>query len=456
MPKHVVILGAGISGLSLAWFLKKKSNAFRITILESSSRAGGRIQTLDKDGFLFELGPHSCRSGGAGIETLQLIEQLGLQQSVIIPAKAARQRYLYSGQMLVRVPSNPAALFFSSLSKGLLKELWREWQIPKGDEEDESIESFILRRLGKTCADRFFDPLVSGIFAGDISQLSVQSCFPLLHQWEQNHGSLLKGMLFQKKRRRAHLSPFIQHLVKNSFFSFKNGMETIIKELVNHLEEELKYESKTVQLLPRTQGIDVRLQNGAIIEADAVVSTLPAFVLADLMIEQAAPVSKRLQNIHSASVAVVCLGYHRNVLKHHGFGYLIPSKEQEKILGVVWDSCVFPQHNRYLNDTRLSVMLGGSRMADFKTKSMDDFNTLALNAVAKHLGIHAVPDMIHTHQIHQAIPQYRQGHQKLITDIKQEIAKHYPSLTILGISFEGISINDCISNANKLASSLNI
>src|SRR5205085_1978222 len=139
----------------------------QLTIIEKSERPGGWIETIQKEDFLFEQGPRSCRTKGAGQETLALIEALGLEDQVILPHANAKNRYVYTGQCLQRLPRTLWEIPFNSLTKGWLKALWQDWRMPKRQTEEESINAFFSRRIGKNWTETLIDPFVSGIYAGD-------------------------------------------------------------------------------------------------------------------------------------------------------------------------------------------------------------------------------------------------------------------------------------------------
>lgn len=452
-PKKIVILGAGISGLATAWFLKQfLDDAVQITILEKSCRAGGWIESLRLQEFLFEQGPRSCRTKGNGRETLQLVEELGLQGQIIAAHPSARSRFVYHQKHLHALPRNPLLLPFNPLMKGWLKACWRDWTSPKSAEGDESLQTFFSRRLGGDWCDRLVDPFVSGIYAGDSRKLSIQSCFPLLWQWEQEQGSLLKGA-WRHPKRPASESTFISEWEKEPIFSFKQGMEGLTDELAKQLEGIIRFscEPKTIRLTP--EGAHISLTTGEQIEADHLISAIPALSLAPLLLSCHSTLSERLKTIPYATLMVVNLGYRKKVLKSEGFGYLIPSQEKESILGCVWDSCVFPQQNACEDETRLTVMIGGTRYPEVETYSEKQGREIALEAMQDHLGIEAEPDVAYVRLARKAIPQYEVGHQQLLSSLRHQLAS-LPCLTLTGNSFDGVSINDRVAQARLLAEDL--
>ncbi|MFQ5728773.1 MAG: protoporphyrinogen oxidase [Waddliaceae bacterium] len=455
--KRFIILGAGISGLSLAWFLKQRfSNNVSIAILEKDECPGGWVKTTKQDGFLFEEGPRSCRSKGAGGETLRLIEQLGLQDQVILAGRAARYRYLWMDKKLCQLPTGLLSLFTSPFLKDIVTALVRDLTAGPSQQEDESIYNFVARRFNSNIAEKLLDPLTKGIYAGDIHQLSIKSCFPILHQWEQAHGSVLKGAFKKKKKNSGPFSPFVQEFQKSSLFSLKSGMEALIRELAGRLEDNLLLSSEVASCRFLPKGVEVDLVDGTTLEADHVFSTIPACGLSPLFAPIHQELSELLVSVPSVSTTVVNLGYHKTVLEKQGFGYLVPSKEKEDILGVVWNSSIFPQQNRNPEETRLTVMMGSAHMPNFDTLHEQEFATIALEALSRHLNIDTQPDTISVKIAKSAIPQYLVGHAEKVAAMERTISMAFPCLTLSGNSFYGVSVNDCIVRSKQIVESANL
>lgn len=451
MPRHIVILGAGISGLSCAWFLKKKwGSEVSLTILERSACVGGWIQTVEQDGFLFEQGPHSCRPQGQGMHTLQLIEELGLQKHVIPGDPSARMRYLYTQQKLHRLPSHLFSFLLSPFAKEILSALWHDWRTPKQERADETIYDFIARRLSPKLADQFVDPLVSGIYAGDIRKLSIKACFPLLYELEQEHGSLIKGLL-KRKKTSVSTNLFSRSLQKLPVFSFKKGMSTLIHALESQLEGSIRLNCAPQALHVQREGVTLVLPNQEIMHADHLIVAVPARALGGLLESYDSDLARQLCSIPHASVMVVNLGYSLPVLKQKGFGYLIPSHENEPVLGCIWHSSVFPQQNRDPKETRLTVMLGGTHHPEIESLTEQEGLSLALESVNKQLNISIFPDAVRIKLAKQAIPQYEVGYQDFLSRLRSKIAAFSSHLTVIGHAFDGVSLNDCIAHAKKTA-----
>jgi len=434
MSKKIVILGAGISGLSLAWFLSEKfGHQVDLQILEAANRTGGWIQTIYEKEFLFELGPRSCRTTGSGIETLRLVEALGLQDEVVVPDVAAHKRFLYVNQRLEVLPYNVASFFRSPFFWPICKAILRDLIVRKGENSDESIYDFTRRRFGQQAAELFLDPMTSGIYAGDIRRLSIGSCYSILKECEQKRRSVILGLLAHPRTPKKECSAFVEATLKHHLFSFRKGMETLTRALSERLEGKivLNREVKSLQELQ---------------DSDQIISTLPGSALANLC--EKGPLRTLLEEEQKVSVAVVSFGFRCNLLKNKGFGYLVPRSENEVVLGVVWDSSVFPTQNASSDETRLTVMIGGAHMKHFHELTDEYFVQVAKKALAKHLNIYQAPDALHVKISRHAIPQYEVGHKQRVDKINAHLPKN---LKLLGASYYGVSVNDCIAQAARFS-----
>lgn len=423
----VAILGGGIAGLALGWNLKRQGIDF--TLYEKEARAGGWVQTSQAEGFVFEQGPHSCRTRGAGRATLELIEQLGLENEVIAASPNASKRFIYTQGSFKKVPVCPVSLLFSPWNTKILKALWNDWRTPQGDGKDESIYAFVSRRLSPQVAEDLFDPFTTGIFAGDIRQLSAQACFPFLTGLEQKHGGLIRGMWAQRKKKKEEEgSPFVQKMLKTSLFSFRKGMQTLTDALQDRLKEQIQLNKEAISVSKKGEGWELIFADGTKARADRLLITIPAKHAGKLL-------APELGQIPFASLTVVNLGYDRPVLPRDGFGYLIPSKEKDPIMGVIWDSSVFPEQNRNPQETRLTVML--------RTFEKDPLE-VSQAALARQLKISVVPTATRVTVAKEAIPQYTIGHLARLQGIEAALP---PSIKLLGSSYRTLSVNDCIAAA---------
>ncbi len=450
--KKIIILGAGISGLSLGWFLKQKYGSdIHLQILESTSRTGGWIQTHYAQDSLFDQGPRSCRTRGHGIETLKLIEALGLSQEVLPADASAKYRYLYTDKSLNPLPSGLFSLLTSPYTPALLRGAWKDLRTPPSEFEDETIHSFITRRFNAHIAESLVDPLTLGIYAGDIRQLSVRSCFPEWFEREQRCGGLLKSLWRAKTAPPCQQdSAFVQSMRKHSIFTLRQGMESLVQALSHRLQAHITYQAKAVSIKYDRSRWHIQLHNGECLQADKICAAVPAQELGRLLRAEYPALAAFPLSIPHVSVAMVNAGFVSKVLPYEGFGYLIPSKEQEIVLGTVWDSSAFSAQNGALK-TRLTIMLGGAHHPEIETLSEHTLVDIALQALKKHMRITASPDVIRVRTALASIPQYLLGHHHKKELFLSEIATALPQLSVLGMAFHGVAVNDGIAQAKRLS-----
>lgn len=402
-----LILGGGISGLSAAWFLRKKDPHAQITLLEKTDRLGGWIQTVTREEVLFEKGPRTFLTRKCP-QLLSLIQEVGLEKELIFSDPHAAKRYLWTDGQLCSLSS-----FWPRLLLPLLKEPW----IPSGREEDESIHAFATRRFNSWVADTLFDPLTLGIYAGDSKTLSLRSCFPLLFDWERTHGSLLKGAFRQKKG------------AGKGLFTLRRGMQTLIDAIQQKLNLKVVYECPVERIEER--GV---YAGGRFWDADRILCALPRSIVAKQMgtsfLEQ--------------SIWVISLAYSTSVLPCKGYGYLIPSKEKQPVLGMIWDSEVFPQQKRG-GETKLTVMIRSEVQNPVEE---------ALAAASLHLGIRESPFRLTEHFARDAIPQFPVGYRADLKAFEEEVGLRFPRLTLLGNYFESPSVEACVQRSNFKINSL--
>lgn len=427
--KRVVVLGGGISGLTAAYALQKR---YDVVVIEKKAKVGGVMRATQRENFFFEYGPRTFRTKSSP-RLLQLAEELGLQNQIIGSNPNARIRYILWKQHLHAVPTSLREFFVSSLCKGMGKELLREWRQPTGEQE-ESVYDFAARRLGINVADRFVDPLGLGVFGCEAQKLSVQSAFPKLKEWETRYGSITMGALCNLFRRREKKKSGI----REPLFSFQRGTPTLLEAIQQrlgdriHVDEEVLEIEKGKELIIKTQ---LRTYH-----ADYVISALPPGVLGKLL-KTIAPISAQaLLSIPYTAITIVHVGYKKKILPMSGFGYLVPTREKEKLLGVVFDSEIFPQHNQG-NQTRLTLMLPGC--CGVQTMEM------AMSVLKRHLNIHISPDFVEIIENEQALPRMELGHKDKLEQLRKQLREQIPQLHLVGNYIRGPSVETCIAQAQE-------
>lgn len=448
--------------MAASYYLCKSPQVTKVIILESSSRFGGWLwSTRRSDGAVFEHGPRGIRPAGAvGRNTLNMVDDLGLAGE-ILPVTyshvASKSRYLYVNKQLHRMPSGISGLLRTvpPFSRPLLLSVAMELLVKKGKEEDESVHSFVSRRLGEELADIAVDSLCRGVFAGDCRKLSVRSCFPVLYNAEQHRGSLTLGMLLGAGPTPVvPPGPLSQRSIKESWaqWSLSRGMESLPESIIEFLQQsgrvQLHREAAVKQISPSASGWTIHLEDG-VLSADHIISALPAKALSSALPSSCQPLIQQLQDISTVTVAVVNLEYEGSILPVMGFGHLVPSSEDRGLLGVVYDSVSFPQHDRPNGQTtRVTVMMGGAWFQEVfgvpEAVSEERLLARATEAVHCHLGVTTVPSWTRVSLQRDCIPQYYQGHFRRVESMRSFIKKNHLLLSLIGSSYDGVSVNDVI------------
>ena len=448
----VVIIGAGISGLTTAYALLARTQntehrtQIDITVYEADSRPGGKIWSDKTDGFLCEKGVNGFLDNKP--KTLQLCDYLGLE-----PLKSsdnARRRFIFSKGKLNQLSESPLSFLKSDLISwhGKLRIIY-ELIAPKGP-EDETVADFVIRRLGKESLEKLIDPMCSGIFAGDPYKMSIKHCFPRIKELEQNYGSLIRAMIALQKESKKAGSHKVGAGIGGTLTSFYNGAQTITDELAERLGERIKFGVSVKGLEKDGSRYKVHTSQG-IDNADIVVLASPAHASSEIMRDFDIKLSKILSEIPYAPVSVVCFGYKREKVLHslQGFGFLIPHTEGKKILGTLWDSSIFP--NRAPEGyVLLRNMIGGAKSPELAMLDDNAIIGAVFDELMSIISLRGEPDMVRIYRWEKAIPQYVMGHGDRLKFIDESL-KSYHGLYLTGNSYRGIGMNDCIENAYKLA-----
>ena len=318
-----------------------------------------------KDNAHFELGPHSLRPvGSQGKNTLLLADQLELANDLVGVTKSrpeAKNRYLYVNKNIHALPKATLKSFLTEtppFSKSLLMYLLKE-SLTKGEaKQDESIHDFITRRFGPDIAHYGVDALCRGIFAGDCRKLSLKACFPMLYNMEKDHGGIIKGSLLSSLKKggssqaksKAETCDLIKKAVEERWvsYTFRQGCQQLPDRMLEVLDSSSNVEIHTntpcSSLSFRDNKAEVNV-NGEVMKADYVVSSIFAKHLGTLIEtdDSLSGFSSDLKSIPGVDVVVVCLEYSAEDLVQPGFGHLLPSCEDGKVLGVIYDSCMFPE-----------------------------------------------------------------------------------------------------------------
>lgn len=446
--KDYVIVGAGLSGLTTAYFLKKAG--FSVQVVEANSQVGGRIQSQNPEpGWQVDIGANTALLSNETLD--KLIDELEIRDQLLVANQTAHKRFIVRGNKLWPLPMSFWQLVRSPLvsPKAKLGLLLEPFIGPA--KKEESIAEFVTRRLGAEWRDWVVDPFVSGIFAGNPQQLSVQAAFHRLWLLEKDHGSLFKGMLAKMKAKKKARDAG-EYVSSNHMISFQHGMSTLTHALAGHLSDVMHLGEKAVHLAKLDEGWQLTTQAGHVYTAKQVIATVDAPDAAVLFKALSPVASSLLSTISSPPLAVVALGFDRHQIQHplDGFGCLIPRSLGIPTLGAIFSSSIFA-HRAPTGKVLLSCFLGGSRMPQVVTYSEAEIVQQVLHDLTPLLGIQGQPVLQKVKLWPHAIAQYQIGHLEKVAKIRQQLAQDLPGVVTRANWHEGISIPDVIANSERFA-----
>jgi oxygen-dependent protoporphyrinogen oxidase len=436
--KPVAIIGAGITGLTAAFYLKRKG--VPVTVYEASGRVGGVIQSMQKDGFLAEFGPNTLLETSPKIG--QLVRDAGLQSRRLDPDPGAEARYVVRYRRPVEMPAKPLGFFTTELFslKAKLAVLREPFIRPRRDGVEESIAQFVVRRFNQEFLDHAIDALVAGIYAGDPYKLSVAHAFPKLKALEDNYGSMIKGQLLGGRERKKRGEVAKDRAPK---FSFDEGLQVLPDTLAAQLGNDLKLNASVTQLAQLANGWRVITANEET-DHSAVIFCGTAKRLAELRVETNALSLETFSEIRYPPVASVVLGFRRKDVTHpcNGFGMLIPKIEGFKILGTIFSSSLFP-NRAPAGHVTLTSYIGGERYPELASLPSEKLYEIVREDLRVLLGVRSEPVFKHCVFYPQAIPQYNVGYGRF-KKMMNEVETKAPGLFLAGHYRDGISLSDSI------------
>jgi len=451
--RDIAIVGAGITGLIIAYQLKKMGHNVRV--FESAKEVGGAIKTVKDEGWHTEIGPNTVLLKDQRIRDF-IENELGLAEQLIFANDKSAKRYIVKDGKPQVLPTSPLAFLFSpffSLSAKirLLKEPFIPARSIKNLEE-ESVADFVNRRLGKEFLDYAINPFIAGVYAGNPKHLSVSQAFPKLVELEQEYGSLIKGQIKGAKKRKdaGRANPD-----KARIFSFKDGLQTLPNKLASLLAKELRLDHRITQVKPKYFSWDItQIHNGRYIESrfDKVIFACGAQGLSQIDGPWVMPPTER---VIQPPLSVVSLGFKRSDIKHalDGFGMLVPEVENRKILGCLFSSSLFEDRAPY-DHVLLTCFVGGTRqprLTEMANQRLIDMVYLELDEL---LGIKGPYVFARVDRWKKAIPQYNLGFEK-IKNLIGAVEGENKDLYFAGNFMEGISVGDCMLHAFKIAERIN-
>lgn len=443
--RDIVVIGAGLTGLSTAFNLKKMGRD--VLVLEKANRIGGQIHTHHEDGFTFESGPNT---GVVSFpEVAELFSDLEGRCRMETARDSSKCRLIWKGSKFHALPcSLPGAvttpLFTLKDKFRILGEPWRK----KGTDPDEPVGALAQRRLGRSFYEYAVDPFVSGVYAGDPMKLTTRYALPKLYNLEANYGSFVRGAIAKAKEPKSERD----RLATKKVFSAYGGLQNLVEALAEGLD--IVTGAQVITVMPEgDHKWMIRYNNGTEeIHCNHVITTVGAYALPALLPfvapEQMAPVSK----LYYAPVIQVCVGV-RNTgsINYAAFGGLVPSKEQKQVLGILFPSACFVQRAPE-GGALYSYFMGGARHTDYLQKSDAEIRSMVRDAFHSMLKypVNVEPDMIRIFRHERAIPQYGADSGERFKAV-EAIQQQYPGLIIAGNLRDGIGMGHRIQQAATIA-----
>jgi len=455
--KSVAIIGAGITGLTAAFYLKRKG--IPVTVYEAGERVGGVIKSVRQDGYLAEFGPNTILETSPKIT--QFIRDTGLESRRVNSNPKAEARYVVRYKQPIAMPS-PIGFFTTELFTAKAKlAVLREPFVPRRrDKKEESVAEFVVRRLNQEFLDHAIDALVAGVYAGDPYKLSLPQAFPRLAELESRYGSLIKGQIFgaRERKRRGEIAKD-----RAPKFSFDEGLQVLPDALHEQLGDAVKLSTAVTKLTQMEGGWQVSTSSGEG-EHSAVIYAGTAHKLAELKVilgdaalprgpeigaaQQHRPTDKidfaAFSEIRYPPVASVVLGFRRKDVKHpcEGYGMLIPKIEGFKILGTIFSSSLFP-NRAPAGHLTLTSYIGGERQPELALLPPDRLVAMTREDLRVLLGVNGEPTFRFTVLYPKAIPQYNVGYGRY-REWMNEIENKAAGLFFAGHYRDGVSLGDSI------------
>ena len=453
---RVIVVGGGIAGLATAFFLRSYGREAgvepEIEIYEASESAGGATRTTIEEGYTCEWGPNGFLDNEPA--TIELVERAGLTSELVRANEASASRYIYHSGLMRQVPTKPPAFLKSDILPISAKlRMALEPLVPaKRNGPEESVHSFGKRRLGSTFAELMLDPMVSGIFAGNTHNLSLEAVFPKMVAMEREYGGLFKAMIAKQRDAKKNGTTAGGPSGPNAtLHTFRGGMGTLTKHLANQFEGSLHTGQAATNVVKSPDGTFIVHGDGWKQQADAVILAVPSWAAAEIVFDLDRDVAGAIGDIWHAPVDVVCHGYRKADLGNplNGFGVLIPRREGIRALGTLWSDAIFPGQAPE-KSRLLRTILGGAHDPGITDLDEEALHLTADEAHRRVMDVHGEPEFSRAFRHARGIAQYTLGHSDRVAK-SEKLEQELPGLYFTGASYRGVSVNGCAKDAKRIA-----
>ena len=465
--KKIAIIGGGITGLAAAYELtqqaRQTNTQIEIELFERAPELGGKIITKKDDAYLVEGGPDCFIVEKPW--ALQLIKELGLENELLNTSSGTSGTFVFDNNALHRLPDGVMMMVPTKMLPFLASKLI-SWPgkirmacdvfVPRRKESgDETLASFVRRRLGQEALDKMAEPLIGGIHAGNPENMSLLSTFPRFLEMEQDGGSLIIGMLKRQKKMVEMMKkmPPATGPKKTFFISLNEGLGRLVDELETVIgNEKIHCGRKISQLKPTSDGRWlIEEENHDPITADAVIVTTEAYAAAGLVKNELPRLADLLNEIPYVSSATVSMAFPRLTIPHalDAYGFIVPKIANRRIMAVTWSSIKW-DHRAPEGMVLLRAFVGGAQRQELAACGDQEMLNMVKDELSSIMGINSPPEKSWIFRWPQGMPQYVMGHLDRLKAI-DTITKEQKGLYLAGAGYRGIGIPDCINQGRQAA-----
>lgn len=460
MSKKVAIIGAGITGLASAYYLKHYKPDVDVTIFEATNRPGGKIQTYRNEGYTIELGPESYLVRKT-IMT-DIAKDIGLGDDLI--TNETGQSYIFAKNKLYPIPGGSIMGIPTDIKPFLKTKLISplgklraglDLVIPPIQIDDDiSVGEFFRRRLGNEILENLIEPLMGGIYGTDIDRLSLMSTFPNFKEQEETHGSLIKGMQHEKAQRvkQRQLYPGAP---KGQFKQFRHGLSSFIEALAENIESKgvtIRYQSPVNDIHINKDKYEIVTDQGSE-QFDGVLITTPHQTFMKWFNHDEA--FKYFNQMDSTSVATVVFAFDEKDIEntYNGTGFVIARTSKTDITACTWTTKKWP-FTTPKGKVLIRAYVGKPGDTVVEDHTDEEIATIARRDLNKMMTFKGDPEFTIVNRLTKSMPQYHIGHMSQIRKIQQHVKQTYPALRITGAPFEAVGLPDCIQQGKNAVEEL--
>ncbi|WP_042356536.1 protoporphyrinogen oxidase [Bacillus rubiinfantis] len=453
--QKVVIIGGGAAGLTAAYYLQKEVSErhlpIEIQLIEASHRLGGKMQTVVRDGFTIERGPDSFLARKTSM--IRLAKEVGMDQQLVHNSTGKsyvlvnEKLYSMPGGSIMGIPTEVGPFITTNLFSipGKIRAA-ADFILPRSESgKDQSLGGFFRRRLGDEVVENLIEPLLSGIYAGDIDQMSLMSTFPQFYEVEQKYRSLIIGMKKTKPSKPSKSAePIVKDKTKGAFLTFKTGLQSFAAAIEAKLDSQMILKGHKVEKITKVNHkYEIYLNNGELIEADSIIAATPHKATQAMFSDY--HFFDPFKQVPSTSVATVALAFPKEALKNDidGTGFVVSRRSDYSITACTWT------HKKWVHSTPAGKVLlrcyvgraGDETIVDL---SDDQISKIVLDDLKKTMDITVNPDFTVISRWKNAMPQYTVGHKQRLATILDQMKVELPGVFLAGASYGGVGVPDCI------------